>query len=44
MENKKRNKVLDFLQGNMVPILFTVLCLASIKISGQNAGYVIRSP
>ena len=41
MENKKRNKVLDFLQGNMVPILFTVLCLASIKISGQNAGYVI---
>lgn len=28
MENKKRNKVLDFLQGNMVPILFTVLCLA----------------
>ena len=41
MENKKHNKVLEFLQGNMVPILFTVLCLASIKISGQNAGYVI---
>ena len=41
MEEKKRNKVLEFLQGNMVPILFTVLCLASIKISGQNASYVI---
>ena len=41
MENKKRNKVLEFLQGNMVPILFTLLCLASIKISGQNASYVI---
>ena len=44
MENKKRNKVLDFLQGNMVPILFTLLCLASIKISGQNASYVITEP
>lgn len=41
MEEKKRNRVLEFLQGNMVPILFTVLCLASIKISGQNASYVI---
>lgn len=41
MENKKRNKVLEILQGNMVPILFTVLCLVSIKISGQTAGYVI---
>ena len=41
MENKKRNKVLEILQGNMVPILFTVLCLVSIKISGQTASYVI---
>ena len=41
MENKKHNKAVEFLQDNMVPILFTVLCLASIKISGQNAGYVI---
>ena len=41
MEHKKRNKYVEFLQDNMVPILFTILCMASIKISGQNAGYVI---
>ena len=42
MEHKKRNKYVEFLQDNMVPILFTILCMASIKISGQNAGYVIN--
>ena len=41
MEHKKRNRFVEFLQDNMVPILFTLLCLGSIKISGQNAGYVI---
>jgi simple sugar transport system permease protein len=41
MEGKKRNKILEFIQSNMVPILFTILCLASIKISGQTASYVI---
>ena len=41
MEQKKRNRVLEFLQNNLVPILFTALCLASIKISGQSASYVI---
>lgn len=41
MGSKKTNRVLEFLQANMVPILFTVLCLASIKISGQSSSYVI---
>lgn len=33
MGKKKQNKVLEILQGYMVPILFTLLCLVSIKIS-----------
>ena len=41
MGKKKQNKVLEILQGYMVPILFTLLCLVSIKISGQSASYVI---
>ena len=41
METKKQSKILQILQANMVPILFTILCLVSIKISGQNASYVL---
>lgn len=41
MEDNKKNKALEFVQSNMVPILFTILCLVSIKISGQNASYVL---
>ncbi len=41
METKKKMNILQIIQGNMVPILFTILCLASIKISGQNASYVL---
>lgn len=41
MQNKKKNKILRLFLNNMVPILFTFLCLASIKISGQTASYVI---
>lgn len=31
MGKKKQNKVLEILQGYMVPILFTLLCLAALK-------------
>lgn len=41
METNKRSKFLQLLQANMVPILFTALCLLAIKISGQNASYVL---
>ena len=39
--NKQHNKGLEFLQANMVPILFTLLCVGSIIISGQNMSYVM---
>ena len=38
METKKQSKILQILQANMVPILFTILCLVSIdgnRISRQ---------
>lgn len=41
MKEKKDNKVLLCLQNNLVPLLFSVLCLGSIAISGQSASYVI---
>ena len=41
METNKRSKFLQLLQANIVPILFTALCLLAIKISGQNASYVL---
>ena len=41
MEKTKDNVILRFLQGNTVPIVFTILCLVSIKLSGQTVSYVM---
>ena len=41
MEEKKKNVIIEAIRGNLVPIIFAVLCFLSYKISGQTLSFVL---